>query len=243
MQYNLDLVRKKQARGIPLEPEEQALLAQAEQNMNGVPRAPGPPPGAPAPVAAPQGGPPITPQMARMGQGQPYVPQGGMVDPMIAMAQRYRDEANAPAETQFDPRDLQTILGADAVPAEMEANDRQMARAQKLREAQMAQPGRISMSSGTSYTPANTSGEMWANLAQQAVGGYQMRKAEQWDRELRRQKAEGEGLYKSRAYDPKTQMELDAARGLRDIKPPQVDLGKDTMADKLRKFRSRYMNI
>jgi hypothetical protein len=162
---------------------------------------------------------------------------------MAAMAQRYQQEMNAPAETQFDPQDLQAILDADASYGEQGANDRQMVKAQKLRDARMADKGRISMSSGTSYTPANSSGEMWANLAQQAVGNYQMGKAERRDAELRRTQAKGEGLYKSRAYDPKSEMDLGIERDLRDVQAPKVDLGKDTIADKLRKFRSRYMNV
>ena len=145
------------------------------------------------------------------------------------------------AEQQLTPQEMATINQGLVAPEKRADIARRMERAQGLLDAGLPSHSRIGMSSGTSYVPANTWGEVLGQAAQNAVGAYQSRKAQRMSDKLRQKEKVARQTYMERVLSkPRSEMNYGIAsttqRDLANIKPPQYDFGQGTIWDRLRSY-------
>jgi hypothetical protein len=151
------------------------------------------------------------------------------------------EDMDGAAEKQLTPDEMKQMMSLVAAPEKEAEIDRRLKRADALRNATLPERGAIRMSSGTMYQPANNWGEVLGTLAQQAAGNYQTRKAERMADRLRQKQEGARKTYLDRVGSkPRTQMELDMLTNIQNdmgqYKPPQYDLGKTSIWDKLRSY-------
>ena len=214
-------IQMKMAQGIPLDAAEQQMV----QAMSGAPQSAGPMGQSPILNPAAYG-------LSNLGGGQ--APGGA---------------AQAPAEQQFTPQQLAMLSGMASNQEEQGALSEQMQLADSLRNAKMAAPGGIRMSSGTSYTPANTEGEMWANILQQGIGHAKANRIEQEQKRIRDEDRKARKEYMDAVINPKTPQQkqmadmIGAAQEGARARAAAAPAAPLTVADKLRKFRKEHMTI
>jgi hypothetical protein len=156
--------------------------------------------------------------------------------------------AQAPAEQQFTPAQLEMLSGMSSNQEEQGALDQQMQMANSLRDAKVPQGSRVQMSSGTSYEVPN---DPWGTVAQNFVGQMQANRLRKEQKALREQDRKARKEYMDAVVNPKTaaQKQMDdmiyganeGARARAAAAPASTT--PPTLSERLRKFRQEHMTI
>lgn len=179
-------IRQKQMMGIPLSPQEQAILDPAKYGLN---------------------------------------------------------VAQAPAEQQFTPAQLEMLSGMSSNQEEQGALDQQMQMSESLRNAKAPEGGRLQMSSGTSYEAPS---DPWGAVAQNFVGQMQANRLRKEQKVIRDEDREARKVFMDRMVNPRTAEELKGEASMDALRTgtqmPRVTKGP-TLSERLRNFRKNYMTI
>jgi hypothetical protein len=151
--------------------------------------------------------------------------------------------AQAPAEQQFTPAQLEMLSGMSSNQEEQGALDQQMQMANSLRDAKVPQGSRVQMSSGSSYEAPN---DPWGTVAQNFVGQMQANRLRKEQKALREQDREARKQYMDRMMNPRTAEELKGEASMDALRTgtqmPRVTK-EPTLSERLRKFRQEHMTI